>query len=128
LSTPGGMDAVRAGVRIGNILTGDVRAKPDPDRFADPAEKELWAVFNREVVQAWCGQSKQFKTPQNASEYERLLTLLQKIAPAVDSLFDKVMINDPDKAKRENRHALLAEIDRYFKSVADFPKLQPLLV
>jgi glycyl-tRNA synthetase beta chain len=126
LSAPGGTDTTRAGVRIGNILTGESKAKVDPSKFSEVAEKELWNTFSKDVAQPWTNGG-DFKEPTGHAEYERLLSLLNKIAPAVDLFFDKVMVNDPDVQKRDNRHALLSEIDKYYKSVADFTKLQPLL-
>src|SRR5262249_16563013 len=121
-----GIDLVRAGVRVGNILAPGSHREVKPDLLRDQAEKELWDSFNRSVVGVW-QKNGSFGQPANRDEYLRLLDLLRAIVPHVHNLFDRVMINDPDQQLRDNRHALLSQIDRYFKTTADFPKLQPLL-
>lgn len=127
LTSPGGLDLVRAGVRVGNILTAESPTNVNPSLFAQDCEKNLWDAFSKDVVHAWENGSG-FHCPSSSAEYEKLLGLLRKVAPLVDELFEKVMVNDPDKKLRDNRHALLKSLDRYFRSVADFPKLQPLLL
>lgn len=122
----GGIEVVRAGVRVGNIISADSPDKVNEGLFGEESEKALWQSFNKEVVAVW-GNGATLKKPENKEEYRQLLKLLGKIAQPIDRLFDEVLVNDPDKAKRDNRHALLKNVDRYFKTVADFPKLQPLL-
>ncbi len=127
IASPGGLDVVRAGVRVGNILTPGSPDEVHPERFEHPSEKDLWQRFNQEVVMVW-QKGGEPRVPASEAEYLELLDLLGKVARAVDALFDNVMVNDPDPAKRDNRHALLKQIDRYFRSTADFPRLQPLLL
>jgi glycyl-tRNA synthetase beta chain len=52
------------------------------------------------------------------------MTALAKLRPAVDAFFDKVKVNDDDKAVRENRLKLLNEIRAATRAVADFSKIQ----
>ncbi|MBS1999287.1 MAG: hypothetical protein JSS86_23330, partial [Cyanobacteria bacterium SZAS LIN-2] len=52
---------------------------------------------------------------------------LRTLTPFVEKFFEDIMVNTEEQAVRQNRHALLANIDQYFKSVADFAKLQPVL-
>ncbi|MBX9877455.1 MAG: glycine--tRNA ligase subunit beta [Candidatus Obscuribacterales bacterium] len=122
----GGIAVVRAGVRVGNIISADSPETVNEGLFGEESEKALWQSFNKEVVSVW-GNGATLKKPANKDEYRQLMNLLSKIAQPIDRLFDEVLVNDPDKAKRDNRHALLKNVDRYFKTVADFPKLQPLL-
>ncbi len=126
ISSQGGLDVVRAGVRVGNILGQDSPQVVRPELFSEAAEKDLWQRFNADVVEKW-GQGK-FKQPVSEQDYQSMLALLKPISPLIDKLFDDVMINDPDKAKRDNRHGLLKQIDVYFRCLADFPKLQPVLL
>lgn len=126
-----GLDLIRAGIRVGNILGADSPRQVKPELLQEAAEKQLWDAFQKEVVKPWTG-GKQFvppntNPPKNKEDYLKLLKLLSSIAAGVDKFFTDVMVNDPDKAKRDNRHGLLFQIDEYFKTVADFPKLQPLL-
>lgn len=127
LNAQGGVDLIRGGVRIGNILTAESPATVRPELFSEKAESELWESFNNDLVKVW-QKGDEFRAPKSAEEYAQLIAILQKLAPLVDSLFDKVMVNCPEKSKRDNRHALLKNLDRYFRTVGDFPKLQPLLV
>ncbi len=122
----GGIEVVRAGVRVGNIISADSPEIVNEGLFGEESEKALWQSFNKEVVSVW-GNGATLKKPASKDEYRQLMKLLSKIAQPIDRLFDEVLVNDPDKAKRDNRHALLKNVDRYFKTVADFPKLQPLL-
>ena len=121
-----GLTVVRAGVRVGNILSADSPETVNEGLLKEESEKALWQSFNKEVVSVW-GNGSTLKKPASKEEYRQLLSLLTKIAQPIDRLFDEVLVNDPDKTKRDNRHALLKNVDKYFKTVADFPKLQPLL-
>lgn len=121
-----GIAVVRAGVRVGNIISADSPETVNEGLLGEESEKALWQSFNKEVVAVW-GNGSGLKKPTNKEEYKQLLSLLSKIAQPIDRLFDEVLVNDPDKSKRDNRHALLKNVDKYFKTVADFPKLQPLL-
>ncbi|HEY9870330.1 MAG TPA: glycine--tRNA ligase subunit beta [Candidatus Obscuribacterales bacterium] len=126
IDSPGGLDLVRAGVRVGNILTPASPERVDSTLFRDKSERDLWENFNSGVVSVWQSDGR-FRVPAGKDEYRRLLELLRVVAPHVHALFDAVMINDPDEQLKDNRHGLLLNVDRYFKAVADFPKLQPLL-
>ena len=89
-------------------------------------EKQLWETFQTKVVSVW-ERDGQFHHPSSAQDYQRMLELLKAIVKPVDAFFEKVMVNDPDTAKKNNRQGLLRLIYHYFASVADYPKLQPLL-
>lgn len=126
VATDAGLTIIKAGVRVGNILKADSPDKLDENALSEPLEKELWKVFKENVKSKW-ESGGTFKTPGNEQEYDEVLRLLSTVAPVVDKFFEGIMVNDPDKAKRDNRHALLKNIDKYFSSVAVFPKLQQLL-
>jgi glycyl-tRNA synthetase beta chain len=126
MSCDDGVSLVRVGVRVGNILTADSFATVNPQLLQEEAEKELWDSFNNKVAKQWQSNGK-FREPASLAEYNQMVNLLVTIAPAIDKLFDQVMVNDPDAEKRNNRHAVLTQINKYFQAVAHFPKLQPLL-
>ncbi len=126
VSSPEGLAVVKAGVRVGNILKPDSPDNLNESALNETIEKELWSTFKSDVSSKWEKDGK-FRQPHSAEEYEQMLNLLRPVAPVVDKFFDDVMVNDPDKSKRDNRHALLKKLDQYFSSVAVFPKLQPLL-
>jgi glycyl-tRNA synthetase beta chain len=124
----GGLDLVRAGVRVGNILNAQSHQTVDPALFSIDAEKKLWDAYNAGVKDKWQDGKSDFVPPSTGSDYERVLDLLAPLGPVINEFFDNVMVNDPDLAKKNNRHGLLWQVDRYFKSIADFTKLQSLLV
>jgi glycyl-tRNA synthetase beta chain len=126
LSSNEGMNLVRAGVRVGNILKPESPSSVNPALFATDAEKDLWNAFQTSVVAKWESNG-HFKQPATVSEYTSMLALLQALVGPVDVFFEKVMVNDEDVAKKNNRHGMLKNINHYFAALADFPKLQPLL-
>ncbi len=125
-SNEDGLAIVRGGVRVGKILKPDSPEAVDPAAFTLDAEKNLWDAFQKEVVATW-ESGGQFRQPANAAEYKQLTALLGKLVKQIDQFFVDVMVNDEDKAKRDTRHGLLNAVNRYYVSIADFTKLQPLL-
>lgn len=126
VSSPEGLDVVRAGVRIGKILNETSPGTVDAKLFSIDEEKELWETFQNKVIAGW-EKNGHFNQPSTTEEYQRMLELLTPLVKPVDAFFEKVMVNDPDVAKKNNRHGMLRLIYQYFASVADYPKLQPLV-
>ena len=56
-------------------------------------------------------------------DYEKALGNLANLRQPIDSFFDDVMVMDEDETLKNNRLALLAQIDKLFMHVADFSKL-----
>lgn len=46
-----------------------------------------------------------------------------KLRPKIDQFFDKVLVNDPDAAVRQNRFALLHKVLTEFSTIADFSEI-----
>lgn len=126
IKSPNGLAVVRGGVRIGNILKPDSPDKVDESKLAMPIEKELWQAFNNLVRSKW-ETNGAFRAPETEADYDSLLELVRPLSPLIDKFFDDVMVNDQDMEKRNTRHAILKNIDRYFSSIAMFSKLQPIL-
>lgn len=55
--------------------------------------------------------------------YAKALKLLVMLRPRIDDLFDRVLVMAKDKSLRNNRLALLREVERLFLKVADFSKI-----
>jgi glycyl-tRNA synthetase beta chain len=125
-SEPQGLDVVRIGVRIGKILNDTSPAVVDPDLFSVDEERKLWIAFDTNVSAAW-QKGSGFVHPSKQEEYDQLLGLLTHLIAPTDAFFDKVLVNDPDVAKQNNRQGMLRSIYQYYAAVADFPKLQPLV-
>ena len=125
IDAPGANDLIKVGVRVGNILKADSPDGVNEKLLEGEAEKALWENFKK--IQANWERDGRFIQPHSEAEYLSLLDLQRQIIPVVDKFFEETLVNDQDKAKRDNRHGLLKHIDRYYRALADFTKLQPLI-
>lgn len=119
------MTLIRAGVRVANILSEQSQDTVNPALFDNESEKVLWEAFNSKVVAKEAGGSLNQCATQD--QYRAKLDLLKTIVPEINAFFDNVLVNDPDLAKKNNRHGLLNSINKNFAALGDFRKLQPLL-
>jgi glycyl-tRNA synthetase beta chain len=60
---------------------------------------------------------------QKTSDYRHKLTTIASLRPQVDLFFDKILVNDPNPAIRQNRLALLQSLLTEFSTVADFSEI-----
>lgn len=81
-----------------------------------PEEKSLAAAIAAVTKEAGAAVRKE--------DFTTAMSAMAKLRPAVDNFFDKVKVNDDDKAVRENRLKLLNEIRAATRAVADFSKIQ----
>jgi glycyl-tRNA synthetase beta chain len=107
-----------ANKRVANILKkaehSDATAVKEK-LLADPAEVALWTELSA---------AKTAVAPMlEAREYTGALTALAGLRETVDRFFDDVMVMADDKATRNNRLALLAEMRALFLDVADISRL-----
>ncbi len=101
--------------RIKNILRqAQVQhtGMPDAKLLAPGPEEELYAAFVR--VREAAGQ---------AGSYREKLAQIASLRPQVDLFFDKILVNDPNPAIRQNRLALLYSLLAEFSSIADFSEI-----
>jgi glycyl-tRNA synthetase beta chain len=98
--------------RIKNILKEAPAAKVDPAKLVPGPETSLYHAF-LELTE---------KTRQTES-YQDKLALIATLRPQVDLFFDKILVNDPDPAIRENRLALLHSLLTEFSTIADFSEI-----
>ncbi|MBV9309031.1 MAG: glycine--tRNA ligase subunit beta, partial [Acidobacteriaceae bacterium] len=101
--------------RIKNILkqAGITFAdQPNSELLADGPEKDLHDAFNRVRSQI-----------EARSSYREKLAAIASLRPQVDLFFDKILVNDPDPAIRQNRLALLHSLLTKFSSIADFSEI-----
>ena len=108
-----------ANKRIANILkklNGNIPTAINSDLFAETAEKhlaeQLTAVSSR--VEPLLAQSR----------YTDALTELSELRSVVDQFFDDVMVMADDEALKNNRIALLGQLQGQFMQVADLSLLQ----
>jgi glycyl-tRNA synthetase beta chain len=84
----------------------------DDEKLTPGPEKDLFAAF-------WELRDKL----QTGGEYPDKLALIATLRPKVDLFFDKILVNDPDAAVRENRLALLHSLLTEFSTIADFSEI-----
>jgi glycyl-tRNA synthetase beta chain len=90
--------------------------EPDPRLLSEPQEKAL-AKAIAEVATA----ARQNLDKEN---FEGAMAALAKLRAPVDAFFDKVTVNAPDAALRENRLKLLSRIRAATLAVADFSRIE----
>ena len=106
-----------ANKRIGNILkkAGAARPEFDPSLLVEDAEKALGAAFT--LARASAEQS------YAAQDYTGMLKSLAALKGPVDAFFDGVMVMAEDERLRENRIALLAQLQQTMNRIADISRL-----
>jgi glycyl-tRNA synthetase beta chain len=101
--------------RIQNILRQAQVDGPmalDPEKLAPGPEQDLYNAFKK--VSGEVAQSADF--------YANLASIAS-LRPQVDLFFDKILVNDPDPAIRQNRLALLQGLLTEFSTIADFSEI-----
>ncbi len=116
---PEAMSLAAANKRIHNILKrvdGVVTDAVDDAVLLEPAEKQLAAAVKL--------SAKTTLPLMNEGHYDEAMQHLAKLREPVDLFFDSVMVMTDDIRLRNNRLALLAQMDRLFSHVADLSRLQ----
>ncbi len=101
--------------RIKNILKQAqlTRAEPPNARlFTRGPEDDLYKAF----VQV----RERLKTTR---DYRTKLEAMASMRPQVNCFFDKILVNDPDPAIRQNRLAFLHSLLTEFSNIADFSEI-----
>jgi glycyl-tRNA synthetase beta chain len=123
LDTDDGKNLLAGTKRAANILR--IEEKKDGRAFDGAPDASLYALGEEKTLAAAIDQVKAEARAAVAKEdFASAMTALAKLRPPVDAFFDKVKVNDDDKAVRENRLKLLNEIREATRAVADFSKIQ----
>ncbi|UCH48610.1 MAG: glycine--tRNA ligase subunit beta [Betaproteobacteria bacterium] len=106
-----------ANKRIRNILkkAHDVGTAPELALLQEPAEKNLFGTVNKLLPQV--------TSLVEAEDYADALKLLAGVRTEVDTFFDEVMVMTEEPMTRNNRLALLAQLEQLMNRVADISKL-----
>ena len=106
-----------ANKRIGNILkkAGAVPARFDSNLLLEGAEQTLAAEFSSARSRA--------DERYAAQDYTGMLQALAALKGPVDAFFDTVMVMTEDARLRDNRIALLAQLQQTMNRIADISKL-----
>ena len=114
-----GASLAAANKRIANILkkspVASVAGSVSAERLREPAEQALHHSLDelRAPVETLIAQR----------EYGAALDRLAGLRGSVDAFFDRVLVNDPDEALRQNRLTLLAQLRSLFAGIADLSRL-----
>ncbi|EKS32884.1 glycine--tRNA ligase subunit beta [Afipia clevelandensis] len=123
LDTDDGKNLLAGTKRASNILS--IEEKKDKRSFDGAPDAALFKVDEEKALAAAIAQVKTEAGAAVAKEdFASAMSAMAKLRPAVDAFFDKVKVNDEDKAVRENRLKLLNEIREATRAVADFSKIQ----
>ncbi|MCU1291458.1 MAG: Glycine--tRNA ligase, partial [Bryobacterales bacterium] len=85
---------------------------PDPGKLTPGPEREL-SEAAEQVRNRIAGDT----------SHRDKLSAIASLRPKVDLFFDKILVNDPDPAIRENRLALLFSLLTEFSTIADFSEI-----
>ena len=123
LDSDDGKNLLAGTKRASNILS--IEEKKDKRTFTGAPGASLFKVDEEKALAAAIAQVKTEAGAAVAKEdFASAMSAMAKLRPAVDAFFDKVKVNDDDKAVRENRLRLLNEIREATRAVADFSKIQ----
>lgn len=114
VALPAAPNLAAANKRVRNILkqAGGATGTVDPAKFQHDAERALHSKLGEVEAQ-------NAKTVDHTAQLVNLAALREP----VDAFFDGVMVNADDAGVRANRLALLAQLDRACRSVADLSQL-----
>jgi len=122
VARPEGASLAAANKRIANILR-----KSDASAAMSQAQAVAGELLREDAERELHGALLALHEPVvaavNARDYARALDLLAGLKPQVDGFFDRVLVNDPDAALRNNRFALLAAVRALFLGIADLSRL-----
>ena len=101
--------------RINNIIKKSDAGSINETILKEDAEKNLYSVYKTKL--------KTVNDFINSKNYENAFKELSEIYEPLGKFFDDVMVMDKDETIKNNRIALLASIDKLFKTMLDFSVL-----
>ncbi len=106
-------------VRIGRLAKKDTAFKPvDSARFQDPAERQFWEAFTR------LSDALQVPLAEWNPAVFQVLQAHPDFLAAVARFFEEVLVMHTDPVIRDNRLALLREMDAVFSRIGNFERLE----
>ncbi len=123
LDTDDGKNLLAGIKRAANILR--IEEKKDSKAYDGAVDATLLKLpEEKALAKAIAEVTKDANAAVAKEDFAAAMSAMAKLRPAVDAFFDKVKVNDDDKAVRENRLKLLNEIRAATRAVADFSKIQ----
>lgn len=108
-------DLYTAYIRAANLSRSAPERDPEPARFVNPAEEQLY--------EALCSLRERVKPHLATHNYRRVLEELSTLRAPVANFFDAVLVMDENPNLRENRLALLRAVADLVRTVADLAKI-----
>ncbi|SMO50169.1 glycine--tRNA ligase subunit beta [Melghirimyces algeriensis] len=99
----------------------NLAAKGDPDAKIDGDLLEKWS--ERKLFAAIKTASERFESARNNQDAREMFEAISKLATVIHDFFDEVLVMADDEVTRQNRLALLREIDRLTSGFAAFNKI-----
>jgi glycyl-tRNA synthetase beta chain len=123
LDSDDGKNLLAGTKRAANILR--IEEKKDNKTYDGAVDAKLLQLAEEKTLaKAIAEVTKDAGAAVAKEDFATAMSAMAKLRPAVDAFFDKVKVNDDDKAVRENRLKLLNEIRAATRAVADFSKIQ----
>jgi glycyl-tRNA synthetase beta chain len=123
-ATPAGASLAAANKRIANILK---KSELTETQFSTPGLAVAIELLREPAEQQLQRELEALRAPVSAAlharRYTEALDRLAGLRAPVDAFFDRVLVNDPDPALRNNRLALLAQLRFLFAGIADLSRL-----
>ncbi|PHR59107.1 MAG: glycine--tRNA ligase subunit beta [Robiginitomaculum sp.] len=120
LSTDDGANLLAGYKRAANILKAEAKKGELPDVvISKGTQAEEEALFDA-ITRA----KPEIETALSKEDYAGAMGALSKLRAPIDAFFDKTMVVSEIKDERENRLALLMEIRKTAKTIADFDKIE----
>jgi glycyl-tRNA synthetase beta chain len=109
--------------RAANILR--IEEKRDSKAYDGAVDAKLLTLpEEKTLAKAIADVTKEASAAVAQEDFAGAMSAMAKLRPAVDAFFDKVKVNDDDRAVRANRLTLLNQIRAATRAVADFSKIQ----
>ncbi len=123
LATEDGKNLLAGTKRAANILR--IEEKKDSTTYAAAVDSSLLtAPEEKALATAIDAAMPRIETAIASEDFAAAMSALAALRAPVDAFFDKVKVNDDDKAVRANRLNLLARIKQAAGLVADFSKIE----
>ncbi|MBM6833883.1 glycine--tRNA ligase subunit beta [Megamonas hypermegale] len=108
-------DAIQAFVRVNNISKKAENTTINPALFTLDEEKALYETYGTVESKVHDAIVK--------VDYVKAIEEMQALTAPINNFFDNVMVMDKDEQIKNNRLALLKNIDNLVKTIADFSKI-----
>src|SRR5439155_20676415 len=123
LDTDDGVNLLAGYKRATNIIR--IEEKRDGRSYAGAPDPRLYRQAEERALASAIELARRAATSAVGREdFAAAMSAIAKLRPAVDSFFDRVIVNVDDPPVRENRLRLLNEIREATRAVADFSRIE----